>query len=332
MLPAISSATPANCFLDALKATALASSSRQLTQSGLMVQARSHYGRAIIGLNDALKNPNVGQDDSVVAALFILGLFEAIGAQPQSRLVDTEATCHPHSRGALALLQHRSSIKQDSDLDRVILRFFSHVALMDYFMSPPGFAPLWITLSTFGTDWANGPILEPVMSRAVEYKASAERLISHPSSKSGPTVGKLLRPGLDIIYDLADAAKIESLHSPDSPIKMAFNDLMDTKFMIITAEEQSELGDELRNLTDQGSENVKQICQNISAIFIDGQPGVGQHQGWPFRVWCMLWPMAAIMNSCLAVEEARGCVGSLSSRQKGWIWKAVWARTNGPFT
>lgn len=76
MLPAISSATPADCFLDALKATALASSSRQLTQCGLMVQARSHYGRAIMGLNDALKNPTVGQDDSVMAALFILGLFE----------------------------------------------------------------------------------------------------------------------------------------------------------------------------------------------------------------------------------------------------------------
>ncbi|KAK1507475.1 uncharacterized protein CCOS01_04900 [Colletotrichum costaricense] len=69
MLPAISSATPADCFLDALKATALASSSRQLTQCGLMVQARSHYGRAIMGLNDALKNPTVGQDDSVMAAL-----------------------------------------------------------------------------------------------------------------------------------------------------------------------------------------------------------------------------------------------------------------------
>ncbi|KAK1674125.1 hypothetical protein BDP55DRAFT_667986 [Colletotrichum godetiae] len=299
-----------------------------------MVQARSHYDRAIMGLKGALKNPNVGRDDSVVAALFILGLFEAIGAQPQSRLVDTEATCHPHSRGALALLQHRSSIKQDSNLDRVVLRFFSHVALMEYFMSPPGFAPLWTTLSIFEKDWAKGPILEPLMSRAVEYKASAERLISHPSSKLGPTVGEMLKPGLDILHDLADAARIESLCLPDVSTKMAFNDLMDTELnanaliasclyltvrlqlieltlsMIITAEEQSEDGDELHNLTDQGSKNVKLICQKISAIFRDGQPGVGQHQGWPFRAWCMLWPMAAIMNSCLAEEETRGWIKS----------------------
>lgn len=168
----------------------------------------------------------------------------------------------------------------------------------------------------------------------MEYKASAERLISHPSSSSGPTVDEILGPGLDLIHDLAEAALSLNSTGNLASKKTAFNDLINITShpniviasclyltvklqltelmlsMIITAEEHSEAGDELRSLTEHGSENVRQICEKISAIFVDGHPGVEQYQGWPFRAWCMLWPMAAIMNSCLAGEETRGWVKS----------------------
>lgn len=92
LLPTMSSATPAGCFHDALNATALASSSRQLNQPDLMVQAIRVYGKAITGLNEALQSPVTSRDDSVLVALFVLGLFE-VSNGPQYYLLRGSPHC-----------------------------------------------------------------------------------------------------------------------------------------------------------------------------------------------------------------------------------------------
>lgn len=63
-------------FEEAVKATALASSSLQVCQAGMMAQAKQHYGRAMMKLSAALRDPEMAKEDSVVVAFLTLGLFE----------------------------------------------------------------------------------------------------------------------------------------------------------------------------------------------------------------------------------------------------------------
>lgn len=60
----------------ATHAVALASASRSLRQSGLMVEARRHYGKAISTLNRALQDPVAVRDDANLVTLFLFGMFE----------------------------------------------------------------------------------------------------------------------------------------------------------------------------------------------------------------------------------------------------------------
>lgn len=76
ILPSVSSSKPVPCYFDAIHAVAFASSSRQLGQSELMARARSHYGRAVVGLNQAIQAPDSVKSDSVLVALYLMGLFE----------------------------------------------------------------------------------------------------------------------------------------------------------------------------------------------------------------------------------------------------------------
>ncbi|KAF6792369.1 C6 zinc finger domain-containing protein, partial [Colletotrichum musicola] len=168
ILPSVSTSRPVPCFFDAIHAVAFASSSRQLLQSELMARARRHYGRAVVGLNQAIQAPESAKSDSVLVALYLMGLFEAIIAQPSlSRPIDTESSCHPHSRGGIMLLEYRSRLGISGDLDRMVMASFSYIAVMEYFVSPPGFAPLWTQVTNFKSSWAEGPCLEPLVARAV---------------------------------------------------------------------------------------------------------------------------------------------------------------------
>ena len=76
VLPKFYASSSSMCFQEALMAAALGSSARQLHQSGLMVMARRHYGKAITALNVALNNLAIAADDSVLMTMFLLSLFE----------------------------------------------------------------------------------------------------------------------------------------------------------------------------------------------------------------------------------------------------------------
>lgn len=76
VLPRFYTSSSSTCFQEALHAVTLVSSARQLQQSGLMVQARRHYGEAIKALNATLDDTILTADDSVLVALLLLSLFE----------------------------------------------------------------------------------------------------------------------------------------------------------------------------------------------------------------------------------------------------------------
>ncbi|KAL3428328.1 C6 zinc finger domain-containing protein [Phlyctema vagabunda] len=129
VLPDLYHKSSENCYHEAMQAVAVASSSRQLRQSGMMVHARHHYGRAIAELNIGLRDPVRAGDDSLLVTLFMLGLFETIVAEQSPGKINPNTNCHPHSRGGLILLQYRADRQISTQLDRSLFMFFSHIAV-----------------------------------------------------------------------------------------------------------------------------------------------------------------------------------------------------------
>uniref|UniRef100_A0A0B7KG10 Zn(2)-C6 fungal-type domain-containing protein n=1 Tax=Bionectria ochroleuca TaxID=29856 RepID=A0A0B7KG10_BIOOC len=113
---------------EALQAVTVASAAQQLQQSGLMVRARSHYGKAIMKLNTALDNKKSNADDSVLITLFLLSLFETVvPGYFRTAMMDKTFQCHIHVRGILTVLQLRVQRAQKSELDEAIFAFICHI-------------------------------------------------------------------------------------------------------------------------------------------------------------------------------------------------------------
>ncbi|GKT89153.1 C6 zinc finger domain-containing protein [Colletotrichum tofieldiae] len=70
--------TDAGHVRHATHAVALLSASKSLRQSGLMLQARWHYCKALSTLNHALQDPIGVRDDANLVTLFLFGLYEVI--------------------------------------------------------------------------------------------------------------------------------------------------------------------------------------------------------------------------------------------------------------
>lgn len=82
---------PDNCSYveDALLATALVSQSNQLKVDWMSMKAAKHYGRALLSLADALKDPKEAKNDTVLVAMFLVSLYEAVsGHRPSGLLFD----------------------------------------------------------------------------------------------------------------------------------------------------------------------------------------------------------------------------------------------------
>lgn len=76
IIPKFHTRNSSACFQEALQSVTLASLSRQLYRSELMVRARWHYLKAIKALNITLNDSVLAADDSVLLALFLFSLFE----------------------------------------------------------------------------------------------------------------------------------------------------------------------------------------------------------------------------------------------------------------
>lgn len=64
------------CLDEVVPAVALANSAMQLKRCDLMLEARKHYGRAIMSLNSSLQDREEATSDGVLLTVFLLGLFE----------------------------------------------------------------------------------------------------------------------------------------------------------------------------------------------------------------------------------------------------------------
>lgn len=75
-LPFLASIRPSAPFLHALNAATLANSSNRLNQYGLLVKAKRAYWVAVSGLQRQIREPESMRNDSLLASVFLLGLFE----------------------------------------------------------------------------------------------------------------------------------------------------------------------------------------------------------------------------------------------------------------
>ncbi|KAH6974589.1 hypothetical protein BKA56DRAFT_490235 [Ilyonectria sp. MPI-CAGE-AT-0026] len=75
-LPFFASIRPSAPFLHALNAAALANASNRLNQYGLLVKAKRAYCVAVSALQRQIREPESMRNDSLLASVFLLGLFE----------------------------------------------------------------------------------------------------------------------------------------------------------------------------------------------------------------------------------------------------------------
>ncbi|KAL2882726.1 hypothetical protein SGCOL_001937 [Colletotrichum sp. CLE4] len=333
LFPGIKSSDASSPVLqEALKATALASSSLQMCQAGLMAQARQHYGKAISKIGGALKDNSTAQDDSVVVALLTLGLFEGVA----------------------------------TSLDKGLLAFVVHLGMLEIFIGQEGRSPVLVGLKQAA--WAKGGMVEPLLVRAIDYKNMVQHVLSSPDigRASVGHVTDVFQTGIDIIRDLEAAANYRILSpgprnkpGPDGAVDEdlnSFNHLLGRKsdasdaiakglyltirlhlieyILSLSIALGEPTREELKTLVNlpHGLTAMEQVCEQIRIVFgFDGRDSACTIQGVGFNAWCMFWPMIAvlksafadkdtkmwIMDKCMAVSQASGF--GMAMYQQGWF-------------
>ncbi|KAI8155436.1 Beauvericin cluster-specific repressor BEA4 [Colletotrichum sp. SAR 10_70] len=323
-------------FEEAVKATALASSSLQVCQAGMMAQAKQHYGRAMMKLSAALRDPEMAKEDSVVVAFLTLGLFEAIIPDK------TPSKIASHCRGSLALLRYRAEHGIATWLDKASLAFIAQLGILEIFIGQDGRSPILTGLTQATWAQGQGGVVEALIARAIDYKFTVLKTTSSPSihDASVDTVTAVFKEGIEIIRDLEAAANyrvatpsprqsppapglpdpgvntFNGLLRRDSPASNAIAKGLYLTVRLHMVEQILSLlialgeptREQLRALVDlpHGLTAMEQVCEQIRVIFgFDGRESVCKEQGMGFQAWCMFWPMIAVLKSALADKDTK---------------------------
>ncbi|KAF7158453.1 hypothetical protein CNMCM5623_003456 [Aspergillus felis] len=314
VLPRFYTSSSSTCFQEALQAVALVSSARQLHQSGLMVRARQHYGKAIMALNAALNDPVLTADDSVLVTLFLLSLFEMIIPEfLTSGLKDPVFRCHIHFEGALLLLRWRAERSRDSELDKSFLTFFSHICLMSMFINyEPFFDAKWLALEKFAAPWVKGPLLEPILAQTVDFKRRVHSQVTISHRPSRIEVIQLIKDGTAICENLkATATSVKSSSNPDLPSHQqptAFNNMFEVSTKTPEAIARCLYDREFD--PSLGSMILEQVCGEICTVLgLDGDHNMAEDEiGMAYRAYSIFWPLVVLLFSSLAGEKKRAWV------------------------
>ncbi|KAI9151299.1 short-chain dehydrogenase [Paramyrothecium foliicola] len=325
------------CLEQALQAVTMASAARQLYQSGLMVRALSHYGKAIAALNSALSDPVMRADDSVLITIFLLSLYEDIvPGYIGTGFKDTIFRCHIHFSGTLFLLRWRAERALDTELDKSIFAFPRHICLMSMFVNFEPCDVKWFALEGFANPWKSDPLLEPVLRRAVNFKL--EVLARTTSSPTELETLHLIEDGLAISEDLeAEAVRVKYSSKSELPSDqqpMAFNNMFEVSTKTTEDIARSlyravryhiiEQIHGLLEFIDHDSNKIntyiatcsglsdrcqilKAICTDVSSILSseDQSSNENARPGMACRAFGVFWVMIVILFSTLAGEESR---------------------------
>ncbi|KAF6809129.1 C6 zinc finger domain-containing protein [Colletotrichum sojae] len=324
----------------ATHAVALASASRQLRQSGLMVEARRHYGKAIARLNQALKDPVRVRDDSNLVTLFLFGMFEVIVGKRSSKVIDLEQNVFPHGVGGLQLFKFRAEHGLTNEVDKGSFMFFCHAALMEMFIQREHLAGIWSVLEDVETPWGKGPILEPLVRQVVDFKKAFDFKVQVQGSgcsdagKFGPPedLMELVDGGVSLCGDLEAAVTLlgfsgassfsgqqqkvfNGLFSLSSEVSIAtarshyrslkvfvLERLIDLRNILEEADESTGDGLELGGPLPTWADGVAAVEEVLDDIrIVFGLEGKeAPTDGLPYRTMTMFWPMVLVRTSCFA--------------------------------
>ncbi|GKT65548.1 C6 zinc finger domain-containing protein [Colletotrichum tofieldiae] len=213
--------------------------------------------------------------------------------------------------------------------------------------------------------WARQGVMEPLLVRAVDFKETIHSVKSSTNIREA-SITEMLQTGLGIIRDLEAAAnyRIMSPGPRKTPGKDGtededlnnFNNLLGrnsaageaiVRALYLTVrlhviEYILSLSIALGELTRKelsilaslphGLTALEQVCEQIRVVFgFDGREPACKDHGIGFNVWCMFWPMIAVLKSgftdrdtklwvmdkCSLVSQASGF--GMAMYQMGWF-------------
>ncbi|RSM07007.1 hypothetical protein CDV31_008849 [Fusarium ambrosium] len=348
-LPVLSSGKHAPCFSHALNAAALASGAGQLHRSGLLVRARQAYGDAILMLRRSMQDLTAGGDDSVLASLFVLGFFEVLVQQlPLAEVQGTGVECHPHAKGAIAMLRSRVQRGLDTPLDQHLFIFCRHVQIMDIFSKKADPASLKAEFEDPWIAWPRFCPVEPIVQTSVDLLVEVEstmglnRSKTHIINVAGQV--RVVLESLDLIVSQVSPdtsrhsnppAYFNGLLRNHSAISAAIAKslyltvrlhLVDALLRSLDAQVHvSEADDDLLSpipdwLVIEQEAGLRTLWEEVTAALGPNGQASGTTENAPgaaFRMFCLSWPMAAISQSTMAREQWKRRVWELMERNSG---------------
>jgi hypothetical protein len=208
---------------------------------------------------------------------------------------------------------------------------------MSMFLSNEPFDVKWRALGKFAAPWRKGPLLEPILCEAVDFKRRASAQVKTGRYPRRTDVIQLIKDGISLSENLdATAASVESSSNPDLPAHQqptAFNNMFKVSTKTTEAIARSlyqtvryhivELVSRLVVLVDQGDGTgrelddqfipslrhmiLEQACGEICAVLAPSSAyDTEQDQtGIAYRAYSIFWPLLVLLFSPFVGHEKR---------------------------
>ncbi|KAF9874423.1 putative C6 zinc finger domain-containing protein [Colletotrichum karsti] len=313
----------------AISAAALASLSLKMSDPRLMKHARKHYSNALYHTNNALSTTELAIQDSTLAAVLLLGLFEALVFTGQQSLDSWNA----HAIGTVELLRLRGTRQFQTPLGR---RLFLHSSgnirtscahtkrpvpprflklyedakpLLDLSGPVHQVAPLNDRLASLRSRIAQieGQHRQELVLEALDLDAETVRIgqsvpedwkfTARLPEESSPLTYK----GISLRYPSLSAVRYwNSLRI----IRMFLNDLIWAQSSLALNQ-----GPDLDDDTDY-EELQALTARNMSTLVVEVLASCGEYlesseRRFSVTARCLIWPLSVIANASLAPQDAR---------------------------
>ncbi|OLN93294.1 hypothetical protein CCHL11_08358 [Colletotrichum chlorophyti] len=294
-----------------------------------MKQGRMHYARALYQTNQALSSTKLAVQDSTLAAVLLLGLFEALVFSGQQSLDSWNA----HTLGAVELLRLRGTRQLDTPLGRKLFIHSSNNIRTSCAHSKIPVPPRFLKLYEDAQSWLNmdDPFLKlaPIIDRVADLRARAARAddsqrrdlvaealeLDSAAARMGQEVpdgwkftarlpgerAHMLYKGISLRYPSLRALRYwNSLRM----LRMFLNELIWAQSLQIL-DQGPDLDDEAdyEELQRSSSRSMATIVTEVLASCGEYLESTGDRFSVSAR--CLIWPLSVISELSLTPPEAR---------------------------
>ncbi|KAM6516585.1 hypothetical protein FALCPG4_014766 [Fusarium falciforme] len=296
-----------------------------------------------------MQDLTVGGDDAILASLFVVGFFEVLVQQlPRAEVQGTGVECHPHAKGALAMLRSRVQRGLDTQLDQNLFIFCRHVQIMDIFSKKADPASLKTEFEGPWIAWPRFCPVDPIVQTSVDLLAEVESTMGLNHSKT-----HIINVADQVRRVLGSLDLVVSQVSPDTSRHSSpptyFNRLLRNhsatsaaiaKSLYLTVRlhlvdallrsfdaqvHVTETDDDLPSpipewLVIEQEAGLRTLWEEVTAALAPGGQAPGLKENAPgaaSRMFCLSWPMAAISQSTMTSEQWKRRVWELIEKDSG---------------